>query len=104
MYFIIFGSVEVIIANKRIGNLTSGAFFGEVALLGQTPRTATIKAISNVMAYQLDGADFDAIVDDFDDMAVKIRLVYDERMNRNKKEKDELGLGEIERTVLADDI
>ncbi|KAJ3149895.1 anaphase-promoting complex subunit Hcn1 [Geranomyces variabilis] len=83
MYFIIFGSVEVIIGSKQIGSLTSGAFFGEVALLGQTPRTATIKAVSNVMAYQLDGSDFDQILCDFPDVAVMIRRVYEERMTRN---------------------
>ncbi|KAJ3156239.1 anaphase-promoting complex subunit Hcn1 [Geranomyces michiganensis] len=83
MYFIIFGSVEVIIGGRQIGSLTSGAFFGEVALLGQTPRTATIKAVSNVMAYQFDGSDFDTILFDFPDVAVMIRRVYEERMNRN---------------------
>ncbi|TPX56220.1 hypothetical protein PhCBS80983_g04705 [Powellomyces hirtus] len=91
MYFIIFGSVEVIIGGKQIGSLTSGAFFGEVALLGQTPRTATIKASSNVMAYLLDGSDFDVIVADFDDMAMKIRKVYEERMHRNSGEQKSAG-------------
>ncbi|KAI8820100.1 uncharacterized protein EV422DRAFT_596928 [Fimicolochytrium jonesii] len=80
MFFIISGSVDVIINTKVVGTLNSGQFFGEVALLAQTARTATIQAQTNVVAYQLDGSDFDEIVEDFDDMAVNIRRVYEERV------------------------
>ncbi|TPX66930.1 hypothetical protein SpCBS45565_g04147 [Spizellomyces sp. 'palustris'] len=88
MYFILSGMVEIIVANNRVATLSDGAFFGEVALLGQVPRTATIRAAADTVAYRLDRSDFEAILADFDDMAIRIRLVYEERMAKVRKEKE----------------
>lgn len=88
MYFIHTGTVEIIVAGNRVAALSDGAFFGEVALLGQVPRTATIRAAADTVAYRLDRSDFEAILADFDDMAVRIRLVYEERMQKVRKEKE----------------
>ncbi|TPX60265.1 hypothetical protein SpCBS45565_g07548 [Spizellomyces sp. 'palustris'] len=88
MYFILSGCVEIIVASQRIGVLSDGAFFGEVALLGQVPRTATIKAFTDTVAYRLHRTDFEDIVTDFPDMALKIRTVYEERMAKVRKEKE----------------
>ncbi|KAI9092121.1 hypothetical protein DFS34DRAFT_310595 [Phlyctochytrium arcticum] len=89
MYFILSGTVEIIVGSKRVGALSDGAFFGEVALLGQVPRTATIRAAADTIAYRLDRSDFENILADFEDMAVRIKLVYEERMAKVRKEKEE---------------
>ncbi|KND00016.1 uncharacterized protein SPPG_04362 [Spizellomyces punctatus DAOM BR117] len=93
MYFILSGCVEIIVASQRIGVLSDGAFFGEVALLGQVPRTATIKAFTDTVAYRLHRTDFEDIVTDFPDMALKIRTVYEERMAKVRKEREMLYTG-----------
>ncbi|TPX59076.1 hypothetical protein PhCBS80983_g02740 [Powellomyces hirtus] len=87
MYFILSGTVEIIVGSNRVGALSDGAFFGEVALLGDVPRTATIKAAADTVAYRLNRSDLQSILTDFDDMAVKIRLVYEERMAKVRLEK-----------------
>jgi CRP-like cAMP-binding protein len=54
MYILDVGRVEVKVDNKRVGELGSGAFFGEVALLARKKRTATIVAIEDCKLLQLD--------------------------------------------------
>ncbi|KAJ3219854.1 hypothetical protein HDU67_009042 [Dinochytrium kinnereticum] len=89
MYFILNGSVSIIVNQKVVGNLTDGAFFGEVALLGEVPRTATIRASTNTVLYCLERQDFVTIIADYQDMAVRIKQVYEERMVKVKKENEE---------------
>ncbi|TPX36502.1 hypothetical protein SmJEL517_g01330 [Synchytrium microbalum] len=86
MYFILSGHVEIVVAGKAVGSLADGSFFGEVALLGQIPRTATIRATSNCVLYCLERSDFETIIQDYDDMAARIREVYQERMARVREE------------------
>lgn len=47
MYVIIFGEVEVEIDKKIITNLEGNDFFGEMALVANEPRSATIRVISD---------------------------------------------------------
>jgi CRP-like cAMP-binding protein/Zn-dependent protease len=58
------GQVEVLTSGSRAQVLGPGTFFGEVALLLDVPRTATVKAITAVRAYRLDREGFDALVGD----------------------------------------
>ncbi|KAJ3158274.1 anaphase-promoting complex subunit Hcn1 [Geranomyces michiganensis] len=96
MYFILSGTVEIIVAGNRVACLSDGAFFGEVALLGDVPRTATIKAAADTVAYRLERPDLQSILADYDDMAIKIRLVYEERMLKVHQEKKAKELKEAE--------
>ncbi|KAI9204730.1 uncharacterized protein BJ171DRAFT_599131 [Polychytrium aggregatum] len=89
MYFILSGNVDIVVNGNPVGSLGDGAFFGEVALLGQVPRTATIRAKTNATLYCFDRADFDPILADFEDMALRIKQVYQERMLKIKKENEE---------------
>jgi voltage-gated potassium channel len=54
MYFLSSGEVEVVSAKgERLAVLKEGAYFGELALLKQTPRTATVRAMDFCHAYEL---------------------------------------------------
>ncbi len=46
-----------------LSTLQRGAFFGEVALLQGTPRTATVTALTEVIAVRFDRADIDEVLD-----------------------------------------
>lgn len=46
-----------------LSTLQRGAFFGEVALLQRTPRTATVTALTEVLAVRFDRADIDEVLD-----------------------------------------
>lgn len=59
MYFIVRGSAEVLIGtetgrSRRQALLREGNTFGQIALFYDTPRTATVRATSDLWAYRLD--------------------------------------------------
>jgi CRP-like cAMP-binding protein/Zn-dependent protease len=56
------GQVEVVKGKRRTATLGPGAYFGEVALLEDVPRTATVRTMTPVRAYRLDREGFDRVV------------------------------------------
>ena len=58
LYVIEHGTADVIGDGRLIRELQSGACFGEVALLNSSPRTATVRAHSELDLYTLGRADF----------------------------------------------
>lgn len=61
-YVIRSGSASVEIDGARTGVLQAGDFFGEIALLRNVPRTATVRAIDELVLYALERDDFLAAV------------------------------------------
>ncbi|MFY9586925.1 MAG: cyclic nucleotide-binding domain-containing protein [Actinomycetota bacterium] len=56
------GQVEVV-ENRRVrGRLGPGSYFGEVALLADTPRTATVRAVTPTRVLELDRTAFDRVL------------------------------------------
>ena len=45
MYFVSQGELQVSAVGRNVGTLKDGDFFGEIALIFDTPRTATITSI-----------------------------------------------------------
>lgn len=56
------GQVEVEEDGRPVPGLGPGAYFGEIALLLDTPRTATVRARTMVRAYRLDREGFDRLL------------------------------------------
>ncbi len=86
MFFISKGSVDVLSKNEKhlYATLSVGQFFGEMALLLKTPRTATIKAKEFCDLYQLDKYTFERILAHYPEFRENIRKLAKER----KKELD----------------
>ncbi|MBA2489555.1 MAG: MFS transporter [Chloroflexi bacterium] len=57
-FLIVEGQVEVTQAGRRLRMMGPGESFGEIALLRGVPRTATVRAASEVQVYRLGCADF----------------------------------------------
>jgi CRP-like cAMP-binding protein len=57
-YVIESGEVEVTKEGRHVATLGSGEFFGEIALLRDVPRTATVTALSDTVLQALDRATF----------------------------------------------
>jgi hypothetical protein len=56
------GQIEVFVDGELIDRLGPGAGVGEIALLRRSPRTATVKAITDVTGYSVDAPTFLAAV------------------------------------------
>lgn len=68
MWFLSDGDVEVYAADGRLlAQLGPGAFFGEIALLDRSPRTASIKTRTYCDLYRLGRDDFEQILDQYPD-------------------------------------
>jgi len=70
--FILEGQVRVEKGQNAIGTLSSGQFFGEIALLDQGPRTATIVADTDVILLVLHVQYFNELLEKIPEMSHQI--------------------------------
>ncbi|KAI9335299.1 cyclic nucleotide-binding-like protein, partial [Obelidium mucronatum] len=82
MFFIQRGSVHVLVQGKHVATLTEGLFFGEIALIANIPRTATIQAASSCMLYRLTRTAFTSILEEFEDVKRTVDVIYRQRMEK----------------------
>ncbi|KAI9328938.1 cyclic nucleotide-binding-like protein [Obelidium mucronatum] len=84
MYFLAAGNAEVITEFGEVIDTVSGpsAYFGEVALLEQVPRTASVKCITVCSTYALSKSDFLAVMDKYPEIALQIKETADARMQK----------------------
>jgi CRP/FNR family cyclic AMP-dependent transcriptional regulator len=62
-FVIVDGKVQVTRKGKRVATLTGGDFLGEVAMVTEMPRTATVTAETPVRLFLLTRRDFRAVLD-----------------------------------------
>ena len=80
LYMIHAGEVDILSAEgHRIAGLTEGAVFGEMALISDSPRTATAKSVSYCDLYALPKAEFNRIIDAYPDFKAHLHQVMQER-------------------------
>jgi voltage-gated potassium channel len=95
MYFISRGTVEVVSQDGEMvyATLTTGDFFGEMALLLRQPRTASVRAVDYCDLYLLSVAAFDRVLTRYPEVAAHIRAIAKQRQEENEKrqERDEPG-------------
>jgi len=74
------GTVDVVRDGKKINELGAGEFFGELALVSNIPRTATVTTTSPVRALVVVDRDFRRLLKDDVSVAVKVLGTMAERM------------------------
>jgi voltage-gated potassium channel len=79
MYFVASGAVEIELPDRRI-RLDSGHFFGEIAILRQGRRTATVRALEATRLLVLDRDDFLILIEQNPKIGQRIREVAQSRM------------------------
>jgi voltage-gated potassium channel len=81
MYLIASGAVDVDAPSGKV-RLTEGDFFGEMALLSNEPRSATVTAVRATDLLVLAADDFLHLLDRLPDIGSKVELVARQRMAR----------------------
>lgn len=79
MYFIMSGQVEVDVQPEPVV-LEAGQYFGEIALLKETPRTATVLTLEECSLLSLDARDFRKLMERYPDIRAAVERVAEERL------------------------
>ncbi len=81
MYVIKRGEVEILRNNRIIATLKDNGFFGEMALVSDVPRNASIKTLCDVEALTLNKADFKHILESNPGIASMVSYEVIKRVN-----------------------
>jgi CRP-like cAMP-binding protein len=79
-FVIVDGEVEVTKGGKRIACRGAGEFFGEIALLTTTKRTATVTATTPLRCFILTRGDFRRVLDESPGVERKVMRALGERL------------------------
>jgi voltage-gated potassium channel len=79
MFFIMQGEVEVDVQPHPV-RLRGGQFFGEIALLKESQRTATVTALTEVQLLALEASDFRSLMEQYPDLRERVARVAEGRM------------------------
>jgi CRP/FNR family cyclic AMP-dependent transcriptional regulator len=74
------GSADVRKGNRKIRSLGEGDFFGEIALVAHTPRTATVVARSPIRALVITDRAFKSLLEKMPEVQAKVLQALAERL------------------------
>lgn len=84
-FVLVSGTVDVTQNGKRIAELGSGDWFGEIALLTHTPRTATVTAASPVQVLVITDRSFKRVVETMPRIALKVLASVGQRLEHDAR-------------------
>jgi CRP-like cAMP-binding protein len=79
-FVLVEGSADVRRRNRKVNTLGSGDFFGEIALVSQQPRTATVTTSSPVRALVVTEQSFRSLLDRAPDVQRKVLQALADRV------------------------
>ena len=80
-FVLVEGTADVIKNDRKVNSLKGGDFFGEVALVHNAPRTATVKASSPVRALVITERNFKRLLDEQPEIQRKVLTALAERVS-----------------------
>jgi CRP-like cAMP-binding protein len=82
VFALLSGTAVVSSGGEELATLGTGDYFGEIALLGEGRRTATVTAASPVSLVVMSGSDFRVFERDFPEMSALLKRAMAERLSR----------------------
>jgi CRP/FNR family transcriptional regulator, cyclic AMP receptor protein len=82
-FILLDGSVRVSRDGRKLSDLGAGDWFGEIALLTDTPRTATVAATSPIRVLVITDRSFRRVVERMPTIALKILASLSERLTKD---------------------
>jgi CRP-like cAMP-binding protein len=79
-YVLVEGNADVRKGNRKVNTMANGDFFGEIALVSQKPRTATVTTTSPVRALVVTEQSFRSLMDRTPDVQRKILQALADRV------------------------
>ena len=86
MVIILDGTVEVTKDDEHVADVSVGGFVGEMGLLTDAPRGATVSAKSDVRILHIDSRQFDHVLNEAPEIAVKMLPIVAGRVVDNSSE------------------
>ena len=74
------GEADVTVGGEAKGSIGPGDYFGEIALINESPRTATLTARTDMLCYGMTPWDFRPLVDGNSEIAWKLLTAMAEKM------------------------
>jgi CRP/FNR family transcriptional regulator len=85
LYVVLSGRVRVERSGEQLGELGAGDFFGELALIEDEPRSATVIAVDDTECILFVAWEFRALIKEQPQIAVPIMLALIERLHRRER-------------------
>ncbi|AEG08198.1 Crp/Fnr family transcriptional regulator (plasmid) [Sinorhizobium meliloti WSM1022] len=89
-YVILSGNADVLVSTPngqlKVAEVEQNSIVGEIAILCNTPRTATVKTTTPLEALRIRKDDFLKLLADFPEMAVEIMRVLADRLSQTTSE------------------
>jgi CRP/FNR family transcriptional regulator, cyclic AMP receptor protein len=82
-FVLIDGSVRISRKGRKLSDLGSGDWFGEIALLTDAPRTATVTSTSPIRVLVLTDRAFRRVVEQMPSIALKVLSTVGERLSKD---------------------
>lgn len=101
MFFIMTGVVDVLMDGKVATSLSDGSHFGEICLLTDDRRVATVKAATVCDLFSLSKRNFEAILEEYPDMRCALETVALRRLSKigKKPAPEEIKTGRLSTTI-----
>jgi len=82
LFIVVHGEVDVRRGSRKLATLRAGKFFGEIALITGSPRTATVTTGTQLQALVITGPDFRKLLQDSPDIQFKVLQEFGERLEQ----------------------
>ena len=84
-FVLIEGTARVTKAGKKIADLGAGDWFGEIALITKSPRTATVTATSSMDILVITDRRFHSVVETMPSIALKVLATVGDRLSHDAR-------------------